>query len=244
MNFYTVHNRFDNVPYPLEIPHWKRVFDVMLILLSMILVLPLMILISVIIRMVSKGPVLFKQERVGYLGRPFMCLKFRTMFVGADTACHQGHLGHLMNSGAPMVKLDAEGDSRIIPFGRLLRASGLDEIPQLFNVLRGEMSLVGPRPCLPYEYEMYLPWQKERFGTLPGLTGLWQVNGKNQTTFTEMVQWDIEYVRKKTLWLDLAIMFRTPMAILGQVWQLRRKSGAIQAAHRPDAAVPAQPGNQ
>ncbi len=102
-----------------------------------------------------------------------------------------------MDSDAPMVKLDARGDSRIIPFGLLLRSAGLDELPQLINVLRGEMSMVGPRPCLPYECDKYLPWQCERFNTLPGLTGLWQVSGKNRTTFNEMMQLDIEYARKK-----------------------------------------------
>ncbi len=105
-----------------------------------------------------------------------------------------------------MVKLDAHGDSRIIPFGLLLRSSGLDELPQFINVLRGEMSVVGPRPCLGYECDHYLPWQRERFNTLPGLTGLWQVSGKNRTTFVEMMQMDIQYARNKTLWLDLTII--------------------------------------
>jgi lipopolysaccharide/colanic/teichoic acid biosynthesis glycosyltransferase len=120
-----------------------------------------------------------------------------------------------------MVKLDARGDSRIIPFGLLLRSTGLDELPQLLNVLRGEMSLVGPRPCLAYECDEYLPWQRERFNTLPGLTGLWQVNGKNQTTFAEMMQLDISYTREKTLWLDLAIILKTIPAIMGQVLSAR-----------------------
>ena len=122
-----------------------------------------------------------------------------------------------------MAKLDARGDARIIPFGLLLRSSGLDELPQLINVLRGEMSMVGPRPCLPYECDDYLPWQRERFNTLPGLTGLWQVSGKNRTTFAEMMQLDITYTRKKTLWLDLAIIVKTIPAILGQVLSSRKK---------------------
>ena len=180
-----------------EIPRWKRTLDVVFILLILPFVLPLAVLVAVVIRMVSDGPVLFRQERVGYLGRKFMCFKFRTMFVGAETTTHQGHLQLLMKSNAPMVKLDARGDSRIIPFGSLLRSTGLDELPQLINVLRGEMSMVGPRPCLPYECDKYLPWQRERFNTLPGLTGLWQVSGKNQTTFAEMMQLDISYTRGK-----------------------------------------------
>jgi len=213
---------------PAEIPRWKRTLDVVFILLTLPFVLPLAVCVAVLIRMVSAGPVLFRQERVGYMGRKFMCFKFRTMFVGAETTTHQGHLQQLMKSDAPMVKLDARGDSRIIPFGLLLRSSGLDELPQLINVLRGEMSIVGPRPCLPYESDDYLPWQRERFNTLPGLTGLWQVKGKNLTTFDEMMQMDIRYTREKTLWLDLAIILKTVPAIAGQVWQARRRKKTLR----------------
>ena len=212
---------------PAGIPRWKRTMDVVFVLLILPFVLPLAVLVAVLIRMVSPGPVLFRQERVGYLGRKFMCFKFRTMFVGAETTTHQGHLQHLMESDVPMVKLDARGDSRIIPFGLLLRLSGLDELPQLINVLRGEMSMVGPRPCLAYECDNYLPWQRERFNTLPGLTGLWQVSGKNQTTFAEMMRLDISYARNKTLWLDLTIILKTIPAILGQVWQSRTKKRTL-----------------
>jgi lipopolysaccharide/colanic/teichoic acid biosynthesis glycosyltransferase len=213
---------------PANIPRWKRTLDVVFILLALPLVLPLAILIGVLIRMVSDGPVLFRQERVGFLGRKFMCFKFRTMFVGAETVAHQGHTQLLMKSKVPMVKLDARGDSRIIPFGLLLRSTGLDELPQLINVLRGEMSMVGPRPCLAYECDEYLPWHWERFNTLPGLTGLWQVNGKNLTTFDEMMQMDIRYTREKTLWLDLAIILKTVPAIVGQVWQARKRKKALR----------------
>jgi len=183
--------------------------------------LPLAMLIGLLIRIVSAGPVLFKQERIGYLGERFLCYKFRTMFVNSDTAVHRGHLNQLMNSDAPMMKMDSHGDPRIIPFGRLLRASGLDELPQFINVLRGEMSLVGPRPCVSYEYEQYLPWQRERFNTVPGLTGLWQVSGKNRTTFTEMIQLDIKYARCKTIWLDLKIILKTIPALMIQMWETR-----------------------
>src|ERR1700733_1235432 len=155
-------NSFSNTGRNAGLPRWKRILDITCILLSLPLLLPLMFFIALLIRMVSKGPVLFQQERVGYLGKTFMCLKFRTMYVGADTVAHQGHLHQLISSDAPMEKMDAHGDSRIIPFGILLRASGLDELPQLINVLHGEMSLVGPRPCLPYERAKYLPWQRER----------------------------------------------------------------------------------
>jgi len=152
------------------------------------------------------------------------------MFVDANTTTHQGHLHQLMNSNTPMMKMDSRGDPRIIPFGLLLRASGLDELPQLINVLRGEMSLVGPRPCLPYEYDNYLPWQKERFGTVPGLTGLWQVSGKNKTTFVEMIQLDVKYAKNKTLWWDLKIILMTVPALVIQMLETRR---AGKASSRP-----------
>ena len=201
---------------------WKRNLDILLIILASPFLIPLALFIALVIRSVSNGPVLFRQERIGYMGGRFMCFKFRTMFVDADTKTHQGHLQHLMNSNRPMMKMDSRGDPRIIPFGLLLRASGLDELPQLINVLRGEMSLVGPRPCLPYEYDKYLPWQKERFGTVPGLTGLWQVSGKNKTTFVEMIQLDIKYAKNKSLWWDLKIIMLTIPALIIQMVETRR----------------------
>ena len=206
------------------LPRWKRTLDVGLILLALPALIPLALMIAAIIRIVSKGPILFQQERVGYLGGNFMCLKFRTMFVGADTISHQGHLHQLINSDAPMMKMDSHGDSRIILFGRWLRSSGLDELPQLINVLQGEMSLVGPRPCLPYESEKYLPWQKERFNAVPGLTGLWQVSGKNRTTFVQMMRLDIEYARDKSLRLDSKIILKTIPALMVQLWETRQKN--------------------
>jgi lipopolysaccharide/colanic/teichoic acid biosynthesis glycosyltransferase len=203
------------------LPRWKRVLDVTAILMALPVLLPLTLVIGVIIRLVSSGPILFKQERIGYRGQRFMCLKFRTMHCGAETRTHEGHLQQLMDSNVPMIKMDAKGDSRIIPLGRLLRSSGLDELPQLVNVLKGEMSLVGPRPCLAYEAAKYLPWQLERFNALPGLTGLWQVSGKNRTTFTRMMQLDIEYARTKSLSLDLKIIVKTIPALLFQIRETR-----------------------
>jgi len=178
--------------------------------------------IALLIRSVSKGPVLFRQERIGYMGKRFTCFKFRTMHVAAPSTAHEAHLRHLMRSNTPMLKMESKGDPRIIPFGMLLRASGLDELPQLLNVARGEMSLVGPRPCLPYEYEQYLPWQKERFQALPGLTGLWQVSGKNKTTFVEMIQCDIVYAKNKCLSEDLRIILRTIPALVIQMAETRQ----------------------
>ena len=214
---------------------WKRTLDVLLILVALPFLIPLAVFVALLIRSVSDGPILFRQERVGLRGRRFMCFKFRTMFVNAETTAHQGHLQQLMNSNAPMTKMDSKGDPRIIPFGVLLRASGLDELPQLINVLRGEMSLVGPRPCIPYEYERYQPWQRERFNTVPGLTGLWQVSGKNKTTFTEMIQLDIKYAREKSLWWDLKIILMTVPALVIQMLESRqaRKRSATEILVKP-----------
>lgn len=222
------------------VPRWKRVLDVTLALLALPVAVPLAALVAVLIRMVSEGPVLFKQERVGYLGQSFMCFKFRTMFVGADAGAHKGHLNRLIESNTPMTKMDSEGDPRIIPLGRLLRSSGLDELPQLINVFRGEMSLVGPRPCMRYEYEKFSPWQRERFTTLPGLTGLWQVSGKNRTTFIEMMRLDIRYARSKSLWQDLAILSRTIPALVIQLWETRRRGKPVRKSIRMEA-VPSKP---
>jgi lipopolysaccharide/colanic/teichoic acid biosynthesis glycosyltransferase len=200
-----------------RVPSWKRALDVLGVLATSIVWAPALVMIGMFIKIVSPGPLLFKQERVGHLGKRFRCLKFRTMRVNADTGVHQIHLNHLMTSNQPMRKLDSAGDRRLIPGGLWLRSFGVDELPQLINVLRGEMSLVGPRPCVPYEYEMFLPRHRLRCGTLPGLTGLWQVNGKNRTTFAKMMELDLAYVEKKSLFLDLKIIVCTIPAILLQV---------------------------
>jgi lipopolysaccharide/colanic/teichoic acid biosynthesis glycosyltransferase len=233
MNFQDEQNQPSEVfsSVPASAPRWKRILDISIALLAMPLAVPLAAFVAFLIRLVSEGPVLFKQERIGYLGQRFMCFKFRTMLVGADTAAHQGHLHRLMDSNIPMTKMDSAGDPRIIPLGRLLRSTGLDELPQLINVFRGEMSLVGPRPCLAYEYDRYLPWQRERFTTLPGLTGLWQVSGKNRTTFVEMIQLDIKYARTKTAWQDLEIILRTIPALVLQVWETRQRKRMASPVH-------------
>lgn len=206
---------------PICIPLWKRALDISCLLLTLPTVLPVMLLVALIVKFGSAGPVMFKQERVGFLGRRFTLFKFRTMIPGACTAVHEQHVANLIENDRPMTKLDAKGDARLIPLGRLLRASGLDELPQLINVLFGDMSLVGPRPCVPREYEKYLPWQMERFQTLPGLTGLWQVSGKNRTTFNEMINLDITYVRTKSLAMDLKIMLKTIPAVIVEVEDLQ-----------------------
>jgi lipopolysaccharide/colanic/teichoic acid biosynthesis glycosyltransferase len=139
------------------------------------------------------------------------------MHVNADAMQHQAHFAELVRSNVPMQKMDARGDSRLIAGGWLLRASGIDELPQIINVLRGEMSIVGPRPCIPYEYQQYSDWQKKRFHSTPGLTGLWQVSGKNRTTFDEMIRLDITYSEEMSVWLDTKIIFLTIPALLSQI---------------------------
>ncbi|HEY1663717.1 MAG TPA: sugar transferase [Verrucomicrobiae bacterium] len=224
------------------IPLWKRILDISFIVLISPVLVPLGLTVVAIIRAVSRGPIFFKQERVGYHGKKFLCFKFRTMHVGVDSVSHEGHLRQLIQTDAPMVKLDTR-DPRIIPLGVLLRSAGLDELPQLINVLRGEMSMVGPRPCLPYEYEQYLPWQRKRFNAAPGLTGLWQVSGKNRTTFTEMISMDIDYGKRRSLWLDLQIIFKTIPALLVQISDTHKRKNAPSkdAAPEPILRAPVVP---
>jgi exopolysaccharide production protein ExoY len=204
-----------------RVPTWKRLLDATCILLSMPVWLPVVMVLALWIKLASPGPIFFRQERVGNRGRRFMILKFRTMKVNVETHSHERYLEQLIHANRPMTKLDASGDPRIIPGGRILRAMGLDELPQLFNVLRGEMSLVGPRPCTPHEFARYQTWQQERVNAAPGLTGYWQVNGKNKTTFTEMINMDIFYTKNMSLWLDLVIMARTFPAVMAQVIESR-----------------------
>lgn len=214
-------------PLP-PLPGWKRVIDVGCCLVALPILGVLTLILTALIRLTSPGPVIFAQERVGYMGRRFTCFKFRTMKVSADSTVHQAYLAQVMRSGKPTMKMDSTRDSRLIPGAWILRATGLDELPQILNVLRGEMSIVGPRPCLPYEYEEYHPWQRNRFRAVPGLTGLWQVSGKNRTTFNEMIQLDIRYTERKSPWLDLRIIAMTVPALLEQFTETRRARKAAE----------------
>ena len=216
------------------LPAWKRVFDFLVLLVTSPIWLPIGICVALAIKIGSRGPLLFRQERVGYRGRSFTCFKFRTMKPNAKTDTHRIHVKDLIASSAPMTKLDAGKDDRLIAGGNWIRAAGLDELPQIINILRGDMSIVGPRPCISYEYDLYEPWQRSRCDAPPGLTGLWQVSGKNRTTFEQMVQFDIEYSRRMSLWLDASIVARTAPAILRQVSDLiaakrSQKAGKIIA---------------
>ena len=148
----------------------------------------------------------------------------------ADSSVHERYVASLLQADRPMHKLDGAGDKRLIWGGKLLRAAGLDELPQLINVWRGEMSLVGPRPCTLYEFELYDAWHKQRLRALPGLTGLWQVSGKNRTTFRRMIELDLQYAERASLGLDLVIMARTVPAIWRQIGEgiVRRMSPPVE----------------
>lgn len=197
-----------------SIPLWKRGFDLTGAFIGLVLLSPLMILIAVYIRLASRGPVLFKHKRYGYQGNELLVWKFRSMHVNVDPEVHQQHVINKVHDDQHMNKMDTE--SQLIPLGKWLRSTSMDELPQLFNVIKGEMSLVGPRPDV-VPKEEYQDWQQQRFEVLPGLTGLWQVSGKNQTTFIEMNELDVTYVNNRSLWMDLRIVILTVPAILKQV---------------------------
>ncbi len=202
-----------------KLPLWKRTLDIIGASVGLLLLSPLFLAVAVLIKTVSRGPVFFKQTRVGYLGKPFLFWKFRTMKQNNKTSGHQAYFTDLINSDRPMEKLEnkTEKDPRIIPFGGLLRKTTIDELPQLINVLKGEMSLIGPRPCIPYEAQEYDLWHRKRFASVPGMTGLWQVNGKNRTTFKKMVRLDINYKKNLSLLQDVIILMKTIPAVFGEI---------------------------
>ena len=201
----------------------KRLIDVVSSLFAMIFLSPAFLVIAVLIKLNSEGPVFFRQERVGLAGKRFVFLKFRSMYVDNDPEIHKAYVAGLIRAGRESEGKDANGsghtykitdDPRITSLGRILRKSSMDELPQLINVLRGHMSLVGPRPAIPYECQNYDVWHRRRVMEMkPGITGLWQVEGRSALPFDESVRLDIRYVQKWSLWLDLKIIFRTPFAV-------------------------------
>jgi lipopolysaccharide/colanic/teichoic acid biosynthesis glycosyltransferase len=198
----------------------KRALDLAGSLATLGVLSPLFLLIAALVRMSSPGPIFFRQVRVGYLTKPFTMLKFRTMHAGADHGLHREFVSSFIkgqsHNGASKEQLfKLTNDPRITRIGRFLRNTSLDELPQLWNVLRGDMSLVGPRPALPYELEQYEPWHRRRFlEAKPGITGLWQVTGRSRTTFDEMVRLDLQYARTRSLWTDIKILLATPAAVV------------------------------
>jgi len=201
----------------------KRALDVTIALTALLCLAPLLLLIAILIKLDSRGPVLFAQERVGYdpkthAPRNFMFYKFRSMQHRADTEVHRAHVTNLIKNrvtlAAGQQTLKLVNDRRITRVGRVLRDGSLDELPQLLNVLKGDMSLIGPRPGLPYEVELYEEWHKRRLEALPGITGWWQVKGRSRVSFDEMVCMDIEYIEKQSVLLDLEILLLTPWAVI------------------------------
>jgi exopolysaccharide production protein ExoY len=222
-----------------HLPRWKRLVDLLCCLIAFPLLCVLTLVMAILHRLSSPGPVFFVQERIGYRGIRFKCFKFRTMVYGADTKNHQAYCDSLLASNSPMLKLDSKGDTRMVAGAWILRALGLDELPQIINVFKGDMSIVGPRPCLAYEYEKYQPWQRERFKAVPGLTGLWQVSGKNRTTFDQMIRLDIRYAENTSVRMDMLIILRTVPALFIQVADTRRSRKSKQRLIAPASSAKA-----
>ena len=195
----------------------KRALDISVSLAALALLWPLFLTIAIAIKLTSKGPVLFRQKRIGQFGEEFTFLKFRSMYADNDPTIHKEYIRSLIakqldgSQGGYKMK----NDPRITPLGHFLRKSSFDELPQFINVLRGDMSLVGPRPPIRYEFENYSLWHRRRIlEAKPGITGIWQVQGRSRTTFDEMVRMDLRYIRNQSLWLDVKILFRTPVAMV------------------------------
>lgn len=216
----------------------KRVFDIVITLHGLLLILPLIAIIALLIKLDSPGPIIFKQERVGakrqtrngrtiWVVRTFSFYKFRTMWTDTNPVLHQQYMeAYISGDETQMANLQPDlkssssyklhGDPRITRIGKFLRRSSLDELPQLWNVIKGDMSLVGPRPPIPYEVKKYTRHHFGRLAALPGITGLWQVNGRCQTTFEEMIQLDLEYIQNQSIWLDLKILILTVPAVISE----------------------------
>jgi lipopolysaccharide/colanic/teichoic acid biosynthesis glycosyltransferase len=202
----------------------KRVQDFFMAMIAVILLMPVWLIIALIIRLTSEGPVIYKQtQAVGRYGKPFTMYKFRTMYTNLGDAIHRDAVARFMQGEAlgmredngkkiPVYKLT--NDPRVTPIGVLLRKTGLDEAPQFFNVIKGDLSLVGPRPALKYEFEEYTERQKERFLVLPGITGLYQVTARSQVPFEEAIEIDLEYIRRRSFLLDLKIILKTPWVLI------------------------------
>jgi lipopolysaccharide/colanic/teichoic acid biosynthesis glycosyltransferase len=198
----------------------KRCIDITGSVMGVLLLFPLFIIISIVIKLSSKGPVFFVQKRVGQGGRLFSFIKFRSMRVDKDTSIHKEFVKNFIKSsggigttGKPVV-FKMKNDPRVTPIGKFIRKTSIDELPQLFNVLLGDMSLVGPRPAIPYEIEEYDIWHKRRvLEVKPGITGFWQVKGRSKTSFEMMVRMDLEYIRKWSLLWDIVLIFQTPFSL-------------------------------
>jgi len=203
---------------------FKRALDIVGSITGLILFFPCFLLITALVKITSPGPVFFRQKRLGFHGKPFMFLKFRTMTANNDASIHRDYIKSLIeNNLAAQTEKSTDGgqvykianDPRVTRVGRFLRKTSLDEIPQFINVLKGEMSLIGPRPPIPYEFDHYQLWHRRRVMEVkPGITGLWQVKGRSRCNFDETVRLDLQYIREWSLWLDIKILFQTPWAMI------------------------------
>ena len=196
----------------------KRALDLVGAATLMLVLWPLLLLAVLLVRATSAGPVLFRQDRVGRGGRPFTMLKLRTMHAGAHDDAHRAYVQSLLSGQAVAVDgmYKLQGDARVTKVGSLLRRTSIDELPQLWNVLRGDMSLVGPRPCLEWETELFPGWAHTRFEVRPGLTGLWQVSGRSRLPMLDGLVLDVRYVERRTFLFDLLILVRTVAAVFGR----------------------------
>jgi lipopolysaccharide/colanic/teichoic acid biosynthesis glycosyltransferase len=205
-------------PTPLGYRVAKRSLDLATSVLGLVLASPILALVAIAVKLESRGPVLFRQERLGLGGRPFTLYKFRSMFSSAEEERHRDHVRELIRGdpgarSAEEVWLPIAADPRVTRLGAFLRRSHLDELPQLINIVRGEMSLVGPRPPIPYEVEVYEPWHLRRLSVIPGMTGLWQATAWGRVSFDEGVVLDLAYIDRRTFGGDLRLIGRT-------VWQI------------------------
>jgi lipopolysaccharide/colanic/teichoic acid biosynthesis glycosyltransferase len=194
----------------------KRAMDITGASCLLLVLLPILAIIAVLVRCSSTGPILFRQQRVGKGGRVFCLYKFRTMIDDSDPSSHEAYYRMLVAGCGERIGgvFKLANDPRITPIGRMLRRFSLDELPQLLNVLRGEMSLVGPRPPVPYEVELYGARERQRLSVTPGMTGLWQVSGRNMLSFQQMIDLDLVYIDRWSIWLDLLILLRTPVVVV------------------------------
>jgi exopolysaccharide biosynthesis polyprenyl glycosylphosphotransferase len=200
----------------------KRMLDIVGSVVALVLCAPLFLVVAIAIKATSRGPVFFRQQRVGQYGKPFVVLKFRSMHLNNDESVHQewfrnfytGKAKRHETDGSKSASYKLPNDPRVTRVGRLLRRTSIDEVPQFINVLKGEMSLVGPRPPIPYEVDAYKPWHRGRvLQAKPGITGLWQVNGRSRVAFDEMVRLDLRYARTWSIWMDIKILLKTPAAV-------------------------------
>jgi lipopolysaccharide/colanic/teichoic acid biosynthesis glycosyltransferase len=197
----------------------KRAFDIFFSTILLLVLAPLLIVIPAIIKLSSRGPIFFGQRRLGYHGKQFTFLKFRSMYVDrGGSKQHSEYLSHLVSGQYGEMGTSADfkikHDPRITPIGRFMRKTSLDELPLFFSVLAGDMSLVGPRPPVPYEWDSYEDWHKKRLSCKPGITGLWQVSDRSRVSFDDMVKLDLQYAQSQSIWLDLKILARTPWIAL------------------------------